>query len=280
MGRLRRPQAGTQFPFYLRWYFRTGTHGDFEYLVRLLSPQPVDPRVGNRDMDVLSPGANLPGITNLGGILRLGGALQVPDTDLDAAQLAQRQGFENWDQPFPHPFERALAAFVDLPDDYAAQAAADANSASGLGAGVEDDPDPLITAPLYGQWHALTQRLLTNRDGTPAPNPQNWVHRLNLDPRFRVPAGFGADVVRGQPGGVRRRRLAADRRRPGREQPHPLPAPGHRGQPRAGSPPRYSRWQPRSRSARSPSPRRCTRASSAARRRSPRSGGRAWSRPC
>jgi hypothetical protein len=188
-------QAGTQFPFYLRWYFRTGTHGDFEYLVRLLTPQPVDPRVGTRDMDVLSPGANLPGIANLGGILRLGGALQVPDTDLDAAQLAQRQAFENWDQPFPHPFEHALAAFIDLPDDYSVQTAADANSASGLGAGVEDDPDPLITAPLYGQWHALTQRLLTNRDGTPAPNPQNWVHRVNLDPRFRVAAGFGADVV-------------------------------------------------------------------------------------
>lgn len=189
-------QAGTQYPFYLRWYFRTGTHGDFEYLVRLLTPRVVDPRVGARDMDVLAPGANMPGITNLGGVLRLGGALQVPDLDLDPDQLAQRQAFENWDQPFPHPFETALAAFIDLPDDYAVRTAAAANAASGLGTDVQDDPDPLITAPLYGQWHALTQRLLTNRDGTPAPNPQNWVHRLNLDPRFRVPAGFGSDVVK------------------------------------------------------------------------------------
>ena len=61
--------------------------------------------------------------------------------------------------------------------------------------GIDDDPDPLITAPLYGRWHALTQRLLTERDGTPCANPTNWVHKLNLDPRFRVPAGFGADVV-------------------------------------------------------------------------------------
>ena len=189
-------QVGTQYPFYLRWYFRTGTHGDFEYLVRLLKPQVVDPRVGARDMDVLSPGANLPGITNLGGILRLGGALQVPDLDLDPGQLAERQAFENWDQPFPHPFEKALAAFIDLPDDYVVQSAADANAATGRGTNVQDDPDPLITAPLYGQWHALTQRLLTKRDGTPAPNQQNWVHRLNLDPRFRVPAGFGSDVVK------------------------------------------------------------------------------------
>ena len=189
-------QAGGQYPFYLRWFFRTGTHGDFEYLVRLLKPQVVDPRVGARDMDVLAPGANLPGMTNLGGVLRLGGALQVPDLDLDPTQLAERQAFERWDQPFPAPFQTALAAFIDLADDYAAFSAADANSASGLGTAIEGDPDPLITAPLYGQWHALTQRLLTNRDGTAASNQQNWVHRLNLDPRFRVPAGFGSDVVK------------------------------------------------------------------------------------
>ena len=46
---------------YYRWFFRTGAIGDFEYLVRLLQPRPVDARVGTRDMDVLDPGANLPG---------------------------------------------------------------------------------------------------------------------------------------------------------------------------------------------------------------------------
>lgn len=189
-----RPQ-GSEYPFYFRWYFRTGSHGDFLYLVRLLQPQPVDPRVGVRDMDTRDPGSNVPGFTGLGGVLRLGGALQVPEADLDDGQKAQRQQFENWDQPFPDAFEQGLAAFVNLPDDYAAKSAGAANAASGLGAGIDDDPDPLITAPLYGRWHALTQRLLTQRDGTPAPNTGNWVHRLNLDPRFRVPAGFGADVV-------------------------------------------------------------------------------------
>ena len=161
------------------------------------SRRSVDPRVGARDMDVAAPGANLPGITNLGGILRLGGALQVPDLDLDPDQLAERQAFENWDQPFPHPFQTG-ARRVHRPGRRLrrAERAADANAAVRPRAGVDDDPDPLITAPLYGQWHALTQRLLTNRDGTPAPNQQNWVHRLNLDPRFRVPAGFGSDVVK------------------------------------------------------------------------------------
>jgi hypothetical protein len=191
-----RPQGG-EYPYYYRWYFRTGTHGDFEYLVRLLKPQPIDHRVGTRDMDVQDPGSNLPGIVDpaLGGVLKLGGALRVPDADLTPEQLAERQRYEDWDEPYPHHFQRALAAFVNLPDDYAAQAAADANAGSGLGPAIEDDPDPLITAPLYGRWHALTQRLLTERDGSQAPNDRNWVHRIGLDPRFRVPAGFGADVV-------------------------------------------------------------------------------------
>ena len=187
----------TNYPIYHRWYFRTGSHGDFEYLVRLLKPQPVDSRVGSRDIDVQAPGSNITPITrpDLGGVLKLGGALQVPDVDLNAAELATRTRYDTWDQPYPDPFQTSLAAFVNLPDDYAAQTPGTANAASGLGAGVIDDPDPLITADLYGRWPSLTQRLLTERDGTPTPNAQNWVHRLNLDPRFRVPAAFGAQVV-------------------------------------------------------------------------------------
>ncbi len=185
------------YPYYYRWYFSTGDNGDFEYLVSLLTPQPVNPQVGVRDMDVQDPGSNLPGITDpaLGGVLWLGGALQVPDVDLTAGQLAERQKYENWDQPYPQPFEIALAKFVNLADDYNNQSASAANAATGIGPGISDDPDPLITSPLYGRWHSLTQRLLYNSDGTPAPNDTNWVHRLNLDPRFRVAAAFGTEVV-------------------------------------------------------------------------------------
>ena len=97
--------AAGVYPYYYRWQFRTGSHGDFEYLVRLLQPQPVDNRVGTRDMDVQNPGSNLPGILDekLHGILKLGGALRVPDEDLDADALAERKKYENWDQPYPHP---------------------------------------------------------------------------------------------------------------------------------------------------------------------------------
>lgn len=199
-----RPEP-TNYPVYFRWFFRTGTKGDFEYLVRLLEPKPVDPRVGRRDMDVLRPGANLPGIDDpeLHGVLRLGGALAVPRILLSEDELAEADMYDQWDLPRPHVFQQRLAALINLADDYQAKAAGDANTEGGFDtvfaddpdADPDDDPDPMITPPLYGQWHALTKRLLVERDGDPLSPVENWVHDLNLDPRYRVPAGFGTGVV-------------------------------------------------------------------------------------
>ncbi|GID29864.1 hypothetical protein [Paractinoplanes brasiliensis] len=186
-----RPDA-TSYPYYHRWYFRTGTVGDFEYLVRLLEPRPMDVRVGRRDIDVQAPGSDLPGITDpaLHGVLRLGGALQVPAAAQDEAEQEKAALYENWDEPHPHPFQTQLAAFVNLADDYARIDPATAKANPDLPAAMraDDDPDPLMTPPIYGRWHAKTPRLLTDADG--------WVHELNLDPRFRTAAGFGTDVVR------------------------------------------------------------------------------------
>lgn len=183
-------------PVYHRWSFRTGAIGDFEYLVRLLEPKPVDRRVGVRDIDVQRPAPNLPGISDpaLHGVLTLGGALRVPRSSLNAAELADVQRQENWADPPPHQFQQKLASLINLGDEYSARTASQANAASGI-AEVAADPDPVITPPLYGQWHAITPRLLSDRAGAPLANAGNWVHELNLDPRFRVPAGFGTSVV-------------------------------------------------------------------------------------
>ena len=197
-------------PYYFRWYFHAGSQGDFEYLVRLLEPRPVDKRVGVRDVDVRRPGSNIPGITDadLHGILKLGGALRVPRSSFTKDELTVIDRYDNWAHepvpppadppnldPDPHPFQVALAHFANLPDDYEAKAPKDANDATGL-AGVAGDPDPLITAPIYARWHALTTRLLVARDGTtPVDHDRNWVHELNLDPRWRLAAGFGTNVV-------------------------------------------------------------------------------------
>ncbi|HSM88045.1 MAG TPA: hypothetical protein VLT16_17960 [Candidatus Limnocylindrales bacterium] len=180
----------TQFPYYYRWQFKTGDFGDFEYLVKLLKPRPVDKTVGVRDMDVLHPGSNLPKIdvpAELGGVLKLGGALRVPFDTLPPADKAEVTKYDQWDVPFPHPFETAMARRINLADDYAHKTPSAVNP--------DGDPDPVITSPLYGGWHALTNRLLEASDGSTLPNDQNWVHRLNLDPRFRVAAGFGTEVV-------------------------------------------------------------------------------------
>ena len=221
-------------PYYHRWYFRTGTTGDFEYLVRLLEPKPVDSRVGVRDMDVQRPGANLKGLEDptgtpedekLNGFLRLGGALRIPQSS--QKDLAEAQRYEYWafrgdlpqsqitdletsNQPLnisaANPLQENIAAFINLTDGYQTQDARTTNSSAGVNQEIEGDPDageydinnnpdPLITAPLYGRWHALTQRLRESRSGA-ALNPNyNWVHELNLDPRWRVAAGFGTKVV-------------------------------------------------------------------------------------
>lgn len=204
-----RPEAEF-FPVYFRWYFRTGTVGDFEYLVRLLEPKPVDVRVGARDMDVQTPGSNLPAINtpaDLGGFLKLGGALQVPQDTLKKEDKAYFEKYEKWDAAYPHPFQRALAELLNLADDYAqkttAQAHEDVEEDLKLSEfdNVGADPDPVITPPIYGRWHAKTERLLFKRkeededDWTLLPNTQDWIHEANLDPRFRVPSGFGTNVV-------------------------------------------------------------------------------------
>lgn len=187
----------TYYPYYHRWYFRTGSVGDFEYLVGLLQPRTVDWRVGTRDMDVLHPGANLPGIDDpaLGGVLKLGGALRVPRAALSDEDWTRLEKYESWATPYPRAFQEKLAALVNLADDYAVKPLDEAHADAGLGPGVEDQDDPLVTPPIYGQWHAMQKRLLRARDGSPLPDRGNWLHQLNLDPRHRVTAAFGTRVV-------------------------------------------------------------------------------------
>lgn len=164
------------FPVYFRWGFTTATTGDFESLVRLLQPRPVDRRVGTREMDVLFPGSGVQGLpeTTLGGILKLGGALQPPPTEPPTDDP-----FESWDTGFPIALQQDLAEILNRPDDL--------EGASGA--------DPIVAPPIYGTWHARTKRILNDRGGAPVAATDNWVHRLNLDPRFRAAAGLGTRVI-------------------------------------------------------------------------------------
>ncbi|MCB9037256.1 MAG: hypothetical protein H6557_11600 [Lewinellaceae bacterium] len=189
-----------EFPIYYRWQFNTGSTGDFEYLVRLLTPKPADLRVGRRDMDMTKPGANLeweeaPDL-DLEGILRLGGALQVPRKTLPQDEKDKLDTLDGWGADrLPHPFQKQIAAFLNLADDYSYQAPEDANTNAELPIDPNDDADPLITPPIYGRWHAMIERVLTDRDDNPIHHDYNWINELNLDPRYRVPAHFGTRVI-------------------------------------------------------------------------------------
>lgn len=192
-------------PYYYRWHFHTGGKGDFESLVRLLKPRTVDHRVGRRDMDVQKPGLNISGVpSELHGILKLGGALQVPFEALDKVQQAERKKYDDWAKPpntYPQEIQKDIARVVNLADDYAELAVKDANFKAKVvnpEKPTEGDPDPVVTPPLYGMWHAMAKRVLTERSGAPITPNDNWLHELNLDPRWRVAAGFGTRVVQEQ----------------------------------------------------------------------------------
>jgi hypothetical protein len=195
--------SNVDFPYYHRWYFRTGAVGDFEYLVNLLQPKPADKSVGVRDMDVIHPGSNLPAIDDaaLKNILKLGGALRVPVDTLKQADKDEVKKYDEWDEnPYPHKFTTAMAKRINLTDDYkiAATNLTQVNLQAGIVSETDvtkGDADPVITMPLYGTWHALQQRLLVDNNNANLPHQKNWIHELNLDPRFRVAAGLGTKVV-------------------------------------------------------------------------------------
>ncbi|ODR25781.1 hypothetical protein [Mycolicibacterium porcinum] len=193
-----RPES-LNMPYYHRWYFRTGGEGDFESLVRLLKWRTVDPRLGYRDVDVLDPGSNIKGITDpaLNGVLRLGGALRAPRRTLSQPDRDARDLYEKWwRNTYPSEWQQDFAKFINLGDQFTRQAAAPAKQDAEIPPADPDDVDPIVTAPLYGEWQALQHRLLKNPDNTDISPNNNWIHHLNLSPPYRVAGAFGGDVVR------------------------------------------------------------------------------------
>ena len=148
-------------PVYFRFEFNTSDEGDFESLVRRLTPRVLGSGVGQRPMDVSQPMHSIP---SAGPPLDLGGALQ----SITPAPV-------DWQDPDKSVFQTKVQALINQP------------------AAANDDPahpipdDPVIAPPIYGRWHAAVDSVNRLAAG--------WVNDLNLDPRNRVPAGFGTEVV-------------------------------------------------------------------------------------
>jgi len=163
--------APVTFPVYYDWYFRTGENEDFESLVKLLEPRPMDRRVGIRDIDASQPGwgmtqgadiGPIPPPENPQTILGLEGALKAPTTvsrpkDVDPTK----------------PFFADLKSILNFP--------ADVQDTS------DGAADPVVSPPIYGENHANKHRI--------DPAGGGWLNDLNRDPRLRVPSGFGINVI-------------------------------------------------------------------------------------
>ncbi|MDR4474346.1 MAG: hypothetical protein MRJ92_17405 [Nitrospira sp.] len=159
------PTGNISLPVYFHWEFRTGQAGDFESLARRLTPKPLPTTVGLRPMDIRTPGWGMPALptTAPGSVLDLGGALRTPETNP-----------RPWPEAAQTSFQQALRTILNEP---AAHASTN-NSPAVLG------------PPLYGQWYTDQQTVPT------ADQPPNWFRELNLDPRHRVAAGVGTQVIR------------------------------------------------------------------------------------
>jgi hypothetical protein len=158
-------QNEVELPVYHHWTFETGVDGDFEYLARKLRARAVPPTVGTRPIDVTSAGAPLPPASPTP--LSMPGALLSPGTPPDGGAV--------WEEAHRAAFVNALSSVLNHPAD--------------LLEGTT--PVRLVAPSLYGAWHAKQDRQAVTE---PPPRPR-WFHELNRDPRWRVAAGLGTEVV-------------------------------------------------------------------------------------
>ncbi|MGW0735574.1 hypothetical protein [Streptomyces sp. NPDC002851] len=164
-------------PTYYHWRFQTGPQGDFESLARRLKPHEAGARVGRIKMHVRegSPFPDRPPAGSPGRFLDMDGALQalkitrdtddpkVPDPSLDQVPATLRSGLAK--------VTRVMA-----------------DAADGVLDGQAPEDGEAIGPPVYGGAHIRR----TSVDDTDA----TWFRELNTDPRPRVAAGLGAEVMR------------------------------------------------------------------------------------
>ncbi len=163
------PLDAVTLPVYFHWEFRTGTGGDFEALVKLLTARDLreTPKVGKRLVDISQPDFNV--TLPSGTTLELEGALRV----LNATTA-------EWPEVTRAPFQVELKKILDAPWQATQN---------------DEDKDPVVAPPIYGCWQAARHTI----NVTPVPpDSLTWLDELNLDPRHRAVAALGTQVVQTQ----------------------------------------------------------------------------------
>jgi hypothetical protein len=172
------PASGdVTLPVYFHWEFSTGAAGDFETLVRRLK----FPSLYKSESDAAFRAK-----------LKMLGTVPVA---VDADRLLTTTG-----QPTQTRFEGALTS-----TQYSAAEEPEAQVAAKLAA-IVNAPEtfnlatgpatrtPTVAPPIYGAWHARRHKVHVAKVGK-KPGAC-WLDELNLDPRFRIAAGYGASLVR------------------------------------------------------------------------------------
>jgi hypothetical protein len=154
--------AAVELPVFYRWRFQTSETGDFETLARRIVAQPLPPTAGERPMSVADPGMGLP---------RAASSPLAVESALRAADAHST----DWDADEREAWTSALTALVNLPAERLRQPGAPRT----------------LAPPLYGRWYAAKAEL------DPSAEPP-WFQDLNADPRLRVGAALGWQVVQNE----------------------------------------------------------------------------------
>ena len=165
--------ADTELPVYYHWEFSTGPVGDIETLARRLRT----PESYSNDQTLLTQLANI-GIRPVavdGDHLLFDGT--TPDKTVFEGAMVSLD-FQP-DAASQHPlFAQNLQAMLNSGQQLADQGTTKA------------DRVPTLSPPIYGEFPAKRHTVDGNHIG------QHWLDDLSLQPRYRLSAGWGAEVVR------------------------------------------------------------------------------------
>ena len=171
------PAAGdVTLPVYFHWEFSTGPAGDFETLARRLKT-PASYKADAEFQAKLAMLGTAPVAIDADRLLTESG--QPTQTRFEGA--LNSTAYKSAEQP-EAPVAGKLAAIVNAPED-----------AFNLATGPAPRT-PTVAPPIYGGWHARRHKLQTGRLGN-KPGAC-WLDELNLDPRFRIAAGYGSALER------------------------------------------------------------------------------------
>src|SRR5262249_52406048 len=140
-----------------------GAAGDFEDLVDRLQVLDGLPGAAPLMMDVSRPAA---GMSYTNATLGIETGLRAPGVDS-----------AGWPTDVATPFQQQLQQILEAPEK-------------------QTTPTPASLAPpVYGRWHAQVPAGSGGSPGMPSLSAAGWFRDLNLDPRYRVAAALGTQIV-------------------------------------------------------------------------------------